>query len=78
MASNYTMNKLKCMVCLVSANATLATFYGAKCGHVACKPCWDKLLDTKLECPYCKKKVRPNNLIKVVKTKMKVIKKKFL
>lgn len=35
----------------------------ALCGHFACGECWRQWLMQRLECPMCRKKVRPNNLI---------------
>ena len=77
-ANAHIMNKLQCMICFQSANSLMCTMLGAKCGHVACKTCWEEQLNIKLECPYCKNKVREKNLIKIVKQKIKVIKRKFL
>ena len=50
-----------CMICYdTSENSSTS-----KCGHIACQRCWDTWLKTKLECPMCKKKVRPKTLIKL-------------
>ncbi|CAG9332570.1 unnamed protein product [Blepharisma stoltei] len=37
----------------------------AKCGHVCCRKCWERLLENALECPLCKGRVRLNHLRKV-------------
>jgi len=33
------------------------------CGHFGCEDCWQKWLNEKHECPVCRCKVRPNNLV---------------
>lgn len=33
------------------------------CGHLGCSECWARWMLQKFECPVCRRKVRPNNLI---------------
>mmetsp|Transcript_87898 Transcript_87898/g.246895 ORF Transcript_87898/g.246895 Transcript_87898/m.246895 type:complete len:264 (-) Transcript_87898:41-832(-) len=35
------------------------------CGHFACGECWDRWMVLKFECPVCRKKARPGNLVQV-------------
>lgn len=44
----------KCPICLDAFTKP----YKAKCGHVCCFLCWKSWLETKLECPLCKQRVR--------------------
>lgn len=46
-----------CFICYDYFNKD--DFLTAKCGHSACKNCWNNLLKEKLECMICKEKVRP-------------------
>lgn len=57
------LEDLQCLICY--SNPTQPA--GAKCGHIACKSCWESQLKiNKLECPLCRKKVRSKNLISIV------------
>lgn len=48
------IEKLQCLICY--SNPVEPT--GAKCGHIACKACWEGQLNlNKLECPACRKKL---------------------
>lgn len=40
-------------------------FKAAKCGHVCCDKCWEKALQVKPKCPYCKSAVRKDKLIRL-------------
>lgn len=63
------MKKLHCLICYVNPSEPR----GAKCGHIACKSCWEQQLSlNKLECPACRKKVRKKNLI-IIEEKPEII-----
>lgn len=47
-----------CVVCYKINN-----LYVAKCGHCACKPCWDTWLEKYLECPICRERTRKNQIL---------------
>lgn len=55
---------MECTVCFESLNKVFLT---ARCGHILCKECWDQLFkaEKKPGCPYCKKAVIKNHLIKL-------------
>jgi len=36
------------------------------CGHLACSSCWSQWLANKFDCPVCRRKVRPNNVIRIL------------
>ena len=55
---------LSCMICYEKGSDG-RIMSSSKCGHIACHNCWEKWLQTKLECPMCKNKVRPKTLIKL-------------
>jgi len=48
----------KCPICQEQPKNPLT----AKCGHVCCKECWDKLLSTTLQCPLCRARIRAKHL----------------
>lgn len=51
----------KCVICWGNHPGDLMK-KSNKCGHVACAKCWEKWLETKLECPICRARVRPKFL----------------
>lgn len=52
----------RCVICRYPpVNATVA----AHCGHFACGECWERWIAFRFECPVCRKKVRPVNLIRL-------------
>lgn len=58
MAKPYQIKQLKCMICYAKVERSFRPKLVAKCGHLACEECWKNALENKLECPYCKAKVR--------------------
>ena len=50
-----------CIICYERLRNPMA----AKCGHVCCKKCWEKVLENYLECPMCKSRVRISQLKEV-------------
>ena len=40
-------------------------FSSAKCGHILCNVCWNKILHVKPECPICKQPIKQSNLIRL-------------
>jgi hypothetical protein len=47
-----------CVVCYKAEG-----LYVSKCGHYACKGCWDQWLQRYLECPQCRSRVRKNQIV---------------
>ncbi len=45
---------LKCAVCLSGCVQPCVS----RCGHLACRGCWDAVLSMKQECPVCRALVR--------------------
>jgi len=61
---NSNVDGVTCMICYESnKTSTEKKFQLSRCGHVACEPCWGTWLQVKVECPMCKSKVRPKQLI---------------
>lgn len=52
-------------LCIVCRQLPKRPQVAAFCGHFACRACWDAWMVLKFECPVCRKKVRPNNLIEL-------------
>lgn len=51
---------LQCVICRAPPEAPAVA---VPCGHYACMICWRQWLHCRLECPICRKKVRPANLM---------------
>ncbi|CAK81154.1 unnamed protein product (macronuclear) [Paramecium tetraurelia] len=56
------VEELKCVICW-SNTPDKTMCKSEKCGHVACQDCWKQWLQTKLECPLCRARVREKFLI---------------
>ncbi|CAD8121999.1 unnamed protein product [Paramecium sonneborni] len=56
------MDDLKCVICWSNTPDKIMC-KSEKCGHVACQDCWKQWLQTKLECPLCRARVREKFLI---------------
>ena len=58
-----------CYICNNDSNDNnKEKFYSeSKCNHILCNECWARTLYEKLECPFCKSKVRLKTLTKLVK-----------
>ena len=52
---------VKCAVCLQAC----VDMCVSRCGHVACRRCWDAVLTLKQECPVCRTLTRPKFLTRV-------------
>jgi len=52
-------------LCVVCKYPPLKPKVAAMCGHFACADCWSSWIVLKFECPVCRMKVRPNNLIRI-------------
>ncbi|CAK91616.1 unnamed protein product (macronuclear) [Paramecium tetraurelia] len=57
------IDNLNCVICW-SNTPDKVMCKSEKCGHVACQDCWKQWLQTKLECPLCRARVREKFLIK--------------
>lgn len=53
-----TTDAKECPICAFSRT----NFRTAPCGHTLCEDCWNKCLATKLECPFCRERVRVKKL----------------
>lgn len=51
--------------CIICRQIPVRPQVAALCGHFACGECWAGWIRHKFECPVCRKKVRPNNLIRL-------------
>lgn len=51
--------------CCICKDLPVRPKVAALCGHFACGECWRKWIVMKFECPVCRGKVRPNNLIQL-------------
>uniref|UniRef100_A0A7S1MRJ0 RING-type domain-containing protein n=1 Tax=Alexandrium catenella TaxID=2925 RepID=A0A7S1MRJ0_ALECA len=51
--------------CVICRQLPIRPAVAALCGHFACGDCWACWVAHKFECPVCRRKVRPNNLIRV-------------
>eukprot|EP00929_Paragymnodinium_shiwhaense_P087695 TRINITY_DN4783_c0_g1_i1.p1 TRINITY_DN4783_c0_g1~~TRINITY_DN4783_c0_g1_i1.p1 ORF type:complete len:270 (-),score=58.39 TRINITY_DN4783_c0_g1_i1:780-1589(-) len=51
------------LICVICRNSIVKSPKLSLCGHFACGDCWCRWLALKFECPVCRKKVRPSNLI---------------
>ncbi|CAD8210129.1 unnamed protein product [Paramecium pentaurelia] len=60
--NQFEMEELKCVICW-SNTPDKTMCKSEKCGHVACQDCWKQWLQTKLECPLCRARVREKFLI---------------
>ena len=59
--------QLKCGVCYeVSDTNPNLKFSQSKCKHILCNNCWAQTLFGKLECPFCKQKVRVKTLTRLI------------
>ena len=62
---DFKINKnISCKICYESNQKN--EYLINKCGHILCKGCWNKCLQRKLQCPFCKKKVYKTRLIKLL------------
>lgn len=52
-------------LCVMCRQPPIRPKVAALCGHFACETCWERWVVQKFECPVCRKKVRPNNLIRL-------------
>lgn len=52
-------------LCVMCRQPPIRPKVAALCGHFACEACWERWVVQKFECPVCRKKVRPNNLIRL-------------
>jgi hypothetical protein len=52
-------------LCVICRQVPLRPQVSALCGHFACDECWGRWVCVKFECPVCRAKVRPNNLIRM-------------
>jgi len=51
------------LLCAMCREHPLEPKVSAMCGHFGCGDCWDKWMIIKFECPICRRKTRPQNLI---------------
>ena len=57
----------KCPVCLTKINQSTFLFFSiAKCNHIICNICWNKILEKNRECPICKKNINYSELRKII------------
>jgi hypothetical protein len=52
-------------LCVICRHPPWRPQVSAVCGHFACDDCWGRWVCVKFECPVCRAKVRPNNLIRL-------------
>lgn len=52
-------------LCVICRQPPWKPQVSALCGHFACDECWGRWVCVKFECPVCRAKVRPNNLIRL-------------
>ncbi|CAD8112834.1 unnamed protein product [Paramecium primaurelia] len=60
--NQFETEELKCVICWSNTPDKIMC-KSEKCGHVACQDCWKQWLQTKLECPLCRARVREKFLI---------------
>ncbi|KAM3134674.1 hypothetical protein pb186bvf_013149 [Paramecium bursaria] len=59
-----TQEETKCVICWCNTKDDIMS-KSSKCGHIACLKCWKTWLETKLECPLCRARVRQKFLIQI-------------
>lgn len=52
-------------LCVICRQPPWRPQVSAMCGHFACDECWGQWVCVKFECPVCRAKVRPTNLIQL-------------
>jgi len=53
-------------LCVCCQQPPLRPKVSVLCGHLACSSCWSQWLANKFDCPVCRRKVRPNNVIRIL------------
>jgi hypothetical protein len=57
--------KRRQLVCVICRDFPSKPQVSAVCGHFGCSDCWTSWLVCRFECPVCRAKVRPSNLIRL-------------
>eukprot|EP00747_Dinoflagellata_sp_TGD_P164297 gnl/TRDRNA2_/TRDRNA2_184051_c0_seq1.p1 gnl/TRDRNA2_/TRDRNA2_184051_c0~~gnl/TRDRNA2_/TRDRNA2_184051_c0_seq1.p1 ORF type:complete len:441 (+),score=56.85 gnl/TRDRNA2_/TRDRNA2_184051_c0_seq1:69-1391(+) len=52
-------------LCVMCHSPPVKPKVASLCGHFGCTDCWRSWMVCRFECPVCRKKVRPNNLIRI-------------
>jgi hypothetical protein len=52
-------------LCVICQEVPLKLKISSLCGHFACEGCWRQWFKQCFECPVCRKRVRPTNLIRM-------------
>merc|ERR1712087_1019718 len=52
-------------ICVICQEVPVRLKVSTLCGHFACEPCWHQWFTQCFECPVCRKRVRPTNLIRL-------------
>jgi len=52
-------------LCVICRQPPVRPKVAALCGHFACEACWAGWVVLRFECPVCRAKVRPNNLLRL-------------